>query len=170
MKLAFLRSKISKEQLEKEAGEELQAAMARATPPTESERTWAYDGPDRSTIPAERPRVPAEPSFAPTASHEVDPPRAGVMVDVDELRTELWAEPDEAQPGPGQTELDDVDLDDVDLDDVPPGGQVPPDYRPRTAKPPAPRPATRPAGSAKKVGAKPAARKSSGSTRTRSPS
>ncbi|MCA1690926.1 MAG: hypothetical protein LC733_01535 [Actinobacteria bacterium] len=177
MKLAFLRSKISKEQLEKEAAEELEAAMARATPPTESERTWAHaetgEGRNFSPLPEEGLREPVEPYPAPTAPSEASQARAGAVVDVDELRTELWADPEEDETGTAQAgpdDLDDVDLDDVDLDDVPPGGQAPPDVHSR----PAPRPAGNKkaatatvARGAKKPAAKRAARKSPGSTRTR---
>lgn len=42
MKLGFLRSKVTREQVEKEAAEEFEAAIARAKPPT-GERTWARD-------------------------------------------------------------------------------------------------------------------------------
>src|ERR671932_680811 len=74
MKLGFFRSKVTKEQLEKQAIEELEAAVARAKPPTEAERTWVRnesgdrDARSRSIQElAAQPEVPETPASSPAA-------------------------------------------------------------------------------------------------------
>jgi hypothetical protein len=47
MRLGFFRSKVSKEQREQEAAKEFEAAMAKAAPPGEGERTWYRAESDR---------------------------------------------------------------------------------------------------------------------------
>jgi hypothetical protein len=54
MKLAFFRRKQSKEELDRQIAEEFEAAMAKAQPPSDAERTWhtAESGPTWASTPA----------------------------------------------------------------------------------------------------------------------
>ena len=128
MKLGFFRSKVTKEQLEKQAIEELEAAVARAKPPTEAERTWVRnesgdrDARSRSIQElAAQPEVPETPASSPAAYGP------GVVVE-DEPLPESEREPDglvgEHEYGPG------VVVEDEPLSD---------DERQVTPAPPAPR-------------------------------
>jgi hypothetical protein len=70
MKL-FGKSKLTQEQLHRQAAEELDAAVARATPPTDAQRTWVLPAPE---VPDLRPPVrrPVSRSPRPLAETEVE--------------------------------------------------------------------------------------------------